>query len=82
MIFKRDIFSLFTKAFRIDVFLLINNLIEKKMTRRASFNFTDSYIVMLTFSDLKCNLSPMKDTILSPEAKGGFICKYKSELYQ
>ena len=31
MIFKRDIFSLFTKAFRIDVFLIINNLIEKQL---------------------------------------------------
>ena len=37
------------------MFLLINNLIEKKMTRRASLNLADSYIVRLTFSDLKSN---------------------------
>ena len=35
------------------MFLLINNLIEKKMTRRASLNLADSYIVRLTFSDPK-----------------------------
>ena len=59
------------------MFLLINNLIEKKMTRRASFNFTDSYIIRLTFSDLKYNLSKIKETILLQEAEGSFICKYK-----
>ena len=52
------------KHFSIDVFLLINNLIEKKMIRRATFNLAVSYIVRFTFSDLKCNLSEIKDNFV------------------
>ena len=56
---------LFTKAFQSISVFIINNLIEKTMARRLSFNFNaGSYIVKLTLSDLKCNLSDMKKTIL------------------
>ena len=74
MIFKDDIFSTFYYSIKAYLILIFYNLIEKKMTRRASFNFAGSYIVrLLTFSDLKCYISETKETILSREAKWSFI---------